>query len=268
MRAPAAVTLAVMASWWSAACRSPSPSPSSKSPPDRGSDQGATVTTDASTDASAAATRDQLPNARIRLRLHFQAAALPERDIEQTIWLHGSRFRVRDEVGRDVYQQLGDITYPRGLGLPATTMEEIMDREAEARRKPYGVTEVYGDLANDAGVVIPAVGKRYEGPASKLAPLARQVLAAADDPRLAALARAGDVTRLGRAAVEYKGEVEVDENGAKRRNTVVRVVAPPYLLLDDVRNAELADHYYVREVVALDEGVVTDADVTPPPAAP
>ncbi|HUQ06584.1 MAG TPA: hypothetical protein VM261_28975 [Kofleriaceae bacterium] len=224
------------------------------------------MSTDASNDASAAVSRDELPNARVRLRLHFHASSLPERDIEQTIWLRGSKFRVRDEVGRELYEMLGDVTYPRGLGLPATTMEEIMDRNDAARRKPTGVTDVYGDLATGAGWVGQTGEKPSPVPASKLAPLARQVLAAGDDPRLTAVARAGDVKRLGRAAVEYKGDVEVDEKGAKRRNAVVRVVAPPYLLLDDVRNAELADHYYVREVVALDEGVVTDADVTPPSA--
>lgn len=209
------------------------------------------------------ASPDVLPNARIRLRLHFHAPALPERDIEQTIWLRGSKFRVRDEVGRDLYEILGDVTYRRGLGLPATTMEEIMDRNAAARRKPSGVTDVYGDLASDAGWVLQAPDQPSPVPARTLAPLARQVLAS---DRVAALARVGDVERLGRDATEYKGEVEVEEAGATRRNAVVRVVSPPYLLLDDVRDADDADHYYVREVLALDEGVVTDADVTPPPS--
>lgn len=223
----------------------------SRDPPDRVSNDETLVTTD-----------EELPNARIRLRLHFRAPALPERDIEQTIWLHGSKFRVRDEAGRSFYEVLGDVTYPRGLGLPATTMEEMMDRRSAAKRAPSGVTEVYGDLESGAGLVVPSVGEPWAKDAVALVPLARQVLAG---DRVSTLGRAGGVKRLGRDATEHKGEVEVEENGAERRNTVVRVVAPPYLLLDDVRDAELADHYYVREVLALDEGVVTDADVTPPP---
>lgn len=210
-------------------------------------------------------TEDELPNARIRLRLHFHAPSLPERDIVQTIWLHGSKFRVRDEAGRSFYEVLGDVTYPRGLGLPATTIEEVMDRRSAAQRQPAGVTEVFGDLATGAGLVVPSVGAPWAKDAVELAPLARQVLAADLAP---SLVRAGDVKRLGLDATEYKGEVEVDEKGARRRNTVVRVLAPPFLLLDDVRDAELADHYYVREVVALDAGVVTEADVTPPSPSP
>jgi hypothetical protein len=248
MRALATVALAAVASL---ACRSQSTKTPPDSPADRVSNQGADVSTD-----------DELPNARIRLRLHFSAPSVGERDIEQTIWLRGSKFHVRDEAGRDVFEILGDVTWPRGLGLPATTIEEMMDRRDAARRKPSGVTEIYGDLASDTGFVIPAVGKAYAREARELAPIARQVLAG---DRTAGLTRSGEVSRLARSATEYKGDVEVEENGAKRRNTVVRVVAPPYLLLDDVRNAELtATHYYVREIVALDEGVVTDADLAPP----
>jgi hypothetical protein len=222
-----------------------------KSPPE----QGASVVSpdanpDASPDASDAASPDasvvaheEFPNARIRLKLHFHAPALPERTIEQTIWLSGTRFHVRDEAGRALYEILGDVTYPRGLGLPATTMEEIMDRKAAARRKPSAPTDIYGDVA------------------SNTAPIARQVLSG---DRTATFTRGGEVTRLGRKATEYKGAIEVQENGRPMKTDVLRVVASPYVLFDEARDSQIADFYYVREVVALDEGVVTDADVTPP----
>jgi hypothetical protein len=258
----AAVVLTVVA------CRAKSPPEQGASVvtpdanPDASTDASEVVSPDAnSPDAAGATAREDFPNARIRLRLHFQASGLTERKIEQTIWLRGSKFRVRDEVGRDLYEVLGDVTYPRGLGLPATTIEAIMDRNEAAERKPTGTTDVYGDLATDVGLIVQTRAKPWSKPAHDLAPLARQVLVG---DRVAALVRVGDVKRLGRNATEYKGEVEVEEKGEKRRNVVVRVVAPPFLLLDDVRNAKVAEHYYVREVLAIDEGVVTDADLAPP----
>lgn len=248
----AAVTLAFVA------CRA-------KSPPE----QGASVVTpdakpDASSDASAstdAVARAEFPNARIRLTLRFQAPAQAERTIEQTIWLSGSRFRVRDHAGRAVNDILGDVTAPRGLGKPARTMEEIMDRDDAARKPPPGVTDLYGDLATGAGVVVRWSDKPWAKPALDLAPIARQVLSG---DRTASLARRGEVTRLGREATEYTGAIEVVENGRPMKSNVVRVVDPPFLLLDDTRDAEIDDYFYVREVVALETDVVTDADVSPP----
>jgi hypothetical protein len=262
----AAVLLAVVA------CRAKSPpeqgasvvSPDATSdaaPPDAASPDAGV---DASVDAGAVA-REAFPNARIRLKLHFHAPALPERTIEQTIWLSGTRFHVRDDAGRDLHEILGDVTYPRGLGLPATTMEEIMDRKDAARREPKGATDVFGDLASDAGWIAPAGGTPWAKSAGELAPIARQVLSGDRTPELT---RAVEVTRLGRTATQYDDVIEVQEHGRALRTEVVRVMAPPYLLLDDRRDAETASYYYVREVLALDEGVVTDADVTPPSPGP
>jgi hypothetical protein len=101
-----------------------SPSPSKAPPPDQGAPVPVPVT------ATPDATSDELPNARVRLRLHSRGPAVGEHTIEQTIWLRGSRFRVR----------LGDA--PR-------TMEEIMDRKSAALRPPPGPTDIYGDLAGD-----------------------------------------------------------------------------------------------------------------------
>ena len=56
----------------------------------------------------------------------------------------------------------------------------------------------------------------------------------------------------------------VTEDGEHHDNEVTRVIAPPYLVLEDIRSAANAGMSYVREIVALDEGTVTDADLTPP----
>jgi hypothetical protein len=238
-----------------------------KSPPE----QGASVVSpdakpDASTDASESADGplaaiEEFPNARIRLKLRFQSPAADERTIEQTIWLRGSRFRVRDEAGRSLNEILGDVTAPRGLGKPARTMEEIMDRDDASRKKAPGVTDLYGDVASGAGLVVRWTDKPWAKSARDMAPIARQALSG---DLTATFTRGGEVTRLGRKATEYKGVIEVQENGRAMKSNVVRVAAPPYLLLDDTRDASIEDFYYVREVLALDEGVVTDADVTPP----
>lgn len=226
--------------------------------PDASIDANADASPDAGADATSVA---EFPNARIRLKLRFEAPGLSERTIEQTIWLSGTRFRVRDEAGRAVNDILGDVTSPRGLGKPARTMEDFMDREDAARKHAPGVTDLYGDLATGAGVVARWSDKPWPKSAQELAPVARQVLSG---DRTAWLARTGEVTRLGRKATEYKGAVEVEENGHAMKSNVVLVVDPPFLLLHDTRDAGIEDFYYVREVVSLDTGVVTDADLAPP----
>lgn len=49
---------------------------------------------------------------------------------------------------------------------------------------------------------------------------------------------------------------------------MVRVIAPPFVLLDDARNSGTGSSSYVRETVALDEGSVSEVDVTPLPSRP
>jgi hypothetical protein len=244
-----------------------------KSPPEQGAsvvspDATNDAATDASPDVSPDAAPDapviaqeEFPNARIRLKLRFQSPAAGERTIEQTVWLRGSRFHVRDEAGRSLNEILGDVTAPRGLGKPARTMEEIMDRDDAARKKAPGVTDLYGDLSSGAGLVVRWTDKPWAKSARDMVPIARQVLSG---ERTATLTPAGDVKRLGRKATEYKGAIEVQENGRPMKSNVVRIAAPPFLLLDEARDASIEDFYYVREVVALDEGVVTEADVSPP----
>lgn len=206
-------------------------------------------------------TSDEFPNARVRLRLHSKTPAVDERTIEQTIWLRGSRFHIRDEAGRHASEILADVTAPGGLGDAPRTMEEIMDRESAARRPPSGPTDIYGDLATDTAWIHRRKDAPWSRPARELVAIARQPLAG---DRAAGLTPGATSTLLGLSATEYRGSLEVTEDGRSRSNAVVRQLAPPFLLLDDVRAADNPGHFYVREVIALDLDVVTDADVLRP----
>jgi hypothetical protein len=212
-------------------------------------------------------TRSGYPNVHVRLRLAQRSPSTPPRDDELEIWLSGTRFRVRDPGGRRNAEIVADATAPRGLGAPARTLEDMMDRHtaAETPRPPGPPTELFGDVATGVGWVFPSHGAPWETSADKLAPVAEQILAGG---RAAGLAEVGATTRLGRTATEYRGIVKGTDDGVVFENLVVRVIAPPYVLLDDARNAGTGSSSYVREIVALDEGSVTDADLAPPPVAP
>jgi hypothetical protein len=205
------------------------------------------------------------PNVHVRLRVAQRAPSIPPRDSEMDIWLAGTRFRVRDATGQLPHDLLGDVTAPRQLGVAARTIEDMMDRHAAAQHRDAGSppTELYGDLSTDDGWVFPSNAQRRAVRASKLAPVAEQILAR---DKASGLVPGATTTRLGRTSVEYRGLVTVIEDGEPYQNDVTRVIASPYLLLEDIRSAANAGMSYVREIVALDEGTVTDADLTPPSA--
>jgi hypothetical protein len=212
-------------------------------------------------------TRDGYPNVHVKLRLVQRAPATPPRDEELEIWLSGTRFRVRDPRGRRNAEILADATARRGLGAPARTVEDMMDRfvAASAGQSAGPPTELFGDLTTDDGWVFPSNGEPWETSARKLSPVAEQILAG---DNAEGLARVGTTTRLGRACTEYRGIVSGTEDGLAFENVIVRLIAPPYVLLDDARNAGTGNSSYVREIVALEEGRVTDADLTPPRVDP
>jgi hypothetical protein len=206
------------------------------------------------------------PNVHVRLRIAQRAPSIPPRDSEMEIWLSGTRFHVRDRTGQLLHDLLGDVTAARQLGVPARTIEDMMDRHSAAQHRDENPppTELFGDLSTDDGWVYasaPAGEKRRPIRASKLAPVAEQILAR---DKASGLAPGATSTRLGRTGTEYRGVVTVSEDGEPFQNDVTRVIAPPYLLFEDIRSAANAGMSYVREVVALDEGTVTDADLTPP----
>jgi hypothetical protein len=203
------------------------------------------------------------PNVHVRLRIAQRAPSIPPRDSELEIWLSGTRFHVRDLTGQPIQDILGDVTAPRQLGVPARTIEDMMDRHAEAQHRDASSppTELFGDLSTDAGWVYPSSGERRQIRASTLAPAAEQILAR---DKANGLQRGAPSTRLGRASSEYRGVVMVTEDGEPYQNEVTRVIAPPYLLREDIRDAANPGMSYVREIIALDEDTVTDADVAPP----
>jgi hypothetical protein len=236
--------LAVLA----AACACGHPAPPERAPP--APERGPTTVT-----------QPGFPNVHARLRLTQQQPATPQRDTEVEIWLKGSRFRVRDLAGRRFEEMDADLTAPRGLGAPARSMEDFMDRGAAARRAAKGPTELFGDLAAGDGWVYRATVERRSQPAAELVAVAEQILAQGKD---AGLTKAGDVTLLGRAATEYRGTATVTEDATQYQNVVHRVIAPPYLLLEELHDVIVPGLAYRREVLSLDEGGVSDADVTPP----
>lgn len=204
-------------------------------------------------------------NVHARLRLTKRGIGVPEQQDELEIWIRGTRFRIRDAQGRSVTDLIADLDEPRGLGAQARTMEEIMDRQSQADHRAATASprpsDLYGDRATDAGRVYPARGEPRPIAARRIAPLVDQIFAR---DRASGLARAGEVTRLGRAAVEYRDTVPVVADGKPAANVVVRVIASPFLLLDAAHDATVPAMSYVREIVALDEGPVSEADVTPP----
>jgi len=207
-------------------------------------------------------TQPRFPNVHARLRLTQQQPAAPRRDLEVEIWLKGSRFRVRDVAGRRFEEIEADIIAPRGLGEPARSMEDLMDRSAAARRPARQPTELYGDTAAGDGWIYRANAERRAQATTELVAVAEQLLALGKDT---GLRKAGDITLLGRAATEYRGTVAVTEDDTEYRSAVYRVIAPPYLLLEELHDTTVPSLSYRREVLSLQEGEVSDADVTPPP---
>lgn len=207
---------------------------------------------------------NEYPNVHARLRIARSGVGVPAQEDELEIWLKGTRFRVRDAHGRRYDELVGDVTEPRGLGVPARTMEDIMDRQSEAERRDSGsrraASQLFGDRATDQGWVYPSDGQRWTTKARRLAPVAEQILAHDQPVDLPA----GQVTRLGRPATEYRGTVPVVANGTPTQNVVTRVIAPPFVLLDAAHDSENPELSYVREIVVLEEGTVTDADIVPP----
>jgi hypothetical protein len=206
-------------------------------------------------------TSPAFPNVHAHLRLTQEQPAAPPRIVELEIWLRGSRFRVRDLAGRRFEEIDADLKAPRGLGVPARSMEDFMDRSSAARRPPRPPTELYGDLATGDGWIFRAGTAPRSEPAAELAHVAEQILAHGKD---AGLRKIGDVTVLGRAAAEYRGTASVTEDGTPYHNEVYRVIAAPYLLVEKLHDSQVPGLSYQRELISLDEGSVGDADLAPP----
>jgi hypothetical protein len=174
------------------------------------------------------------------------------------IVMDGSRFHVSDESGAHPSDILGDVRAPRGLGRTPGSLEEIMDINSDWRRGPVAEhpTELYGDLASTEGWVRDRRLKEWSVPARELAPVAEQMLAF--DESSAGLDASGETECLGRRCTEYSGVIKSE--GVE----VVRRVSGPFLMYSSVRDLENANYFFTREIVALEEGGATDADLKRP----
>jgi hypothetical protein len=163
------------------------------------------------------------------------------------IWLSGSRFRVSDAAGRPYREVVADAVAPRGFGSPPRTMEDFMDAfDASVDDSDLGPTELWGDVATGEGSVRQPRGEPWPVDASRLAPVAEQVLSDGHDE--------GDVTYV----------QEGEEDGRPYRSDVRLSVKPPFVVRREVRDAANPELSAVTEVVELEEGTVTDADLSPP----
>jgi hypothetical protein len=198
-------------------------------------------------------TRSGYPNVHLRLHLTQCVPDNPPRKNEIEVWLKDTRFRVRELTGRRLDEILADATEPRQLGAPPRAIANVIDRAPP--------TELYGDLETDEGWVYRLDRPRAPVRAAVLAPVAEQILA---DGKASGLEGGRPSTRLGRSSIAYRGQIHVSANGEQFHNTVIRVISPPYVLLDDTHNTRNTEQAYMREVTALEEGIVTDAEVTPP----
>lgn len=196
------------------------------------------------------------PNVRARLRISREGPGLPDRERVLTIWLRGTRFRVRDESGSHLAEILDDLPGARGLGTPPRSLEGMMDiwSAGQAKKPSGGPTELLGDLASGEGFVKRGQEAAWPKPAGDLAPLAELILAPESNDLLDMV---GQEDRLGRAATIYAGRLG---DGAAAID-VTRVIARPYLLREEAHDGRNPAHLYVRVIESIDEGIVTGSDL-------
>lgn len=194
-------------------------------------------------------------NVRLTLLVTRAAPPAPELTVPMTIWWLGERYRVRDGHGRGYADIVGDVSEPRGFGLVPRTMGGFMDAAAST---PRGETDLWGDLASPDAMVREPSGREWEADAVDVARVAGQVFA----PRFST-APVGRETRLGREAWEYRSFLEGRDNGVRFRSLVRTLVADGYVLMREVTDARGGPMRRLMEVTELDEGGVTDTDLTP-----
>ena len=198
-----------------------------------------------------------LPNARIRLRRESTAPGAPDRSSELTLWLDGPRFRLRDHAGRPLPDVLADVTAPRGFGRTARSMEDFATAwtPAEHPRRP---TEIFVDGAAGQAVVVEGVDDPWRLDATDPLRLLDLVLARGREQELSA---DGEETVLDRVCRRYRFELRGEEQGTGYRTEVQWWIFEPYLLRRELRDLPHGRLSMITEVVQLDEGVVTSADV-------
>jgi hypothetical protein len=205
------------------------------------------------------------PNVHARLRRFRTSPGAPSAETTLSIWLRGTAFRVRDETGRSYADLADDVQAARGFGNVPRTIEDLMDAKSRSRHPPGRPTELSGDLGTGRGEVYERGRPPWTIEATRLVPIATQLLTGGREARLDPVSTG---TFLGRPSAEYEFAVTGEEDGIPYRSLVRWVVSTPYLLLREVRDDRAAALAVVTEVVELDEGSVTEADLHPAPESP
>jgi hypothetical protein len=191
----------------------------------------------------------------------MKGPALPVREYYLEIWTKGSRFRVREESGRHISEILADLSAVRGLGKAHRSIEEIMDVSRQTSESSSDRSEMYGDLATGSGLVFWVQPDPWSMSAAELSSVANQIFSDGPGPNLLPQ---GHETQLGRKAAVYGGFFEGEEDGVRFKTEITQRIASPYLLLNGSRDAANAGHYFIREIVTLEEDVVADRDLIKP----
>jgi hypothetical protein len=201
------------------------------------------------------------PRVRARLRFTRHAPGLPASEHLITVWLGGRRFRVRDESGRSFADIVGDVTAPRGFGVAATSMEDVMDAWRASRHpRNKGATELFGDRQSGVGVVHEAGRDSWTTDATRLAPAAEQLLS---NGRETTLEPSGEASYLDRACREYHFTLTGMEDGVPYTSVITWLVSGPYVLVRDVRDARISGLRARTEVIELDEEGFADEVLLP-----
>ena len=200
------------------------------------------------------------PNVRLRLRRTSGAPGAPERTATMVFWLHGARFHLRDETGRAYSDFIADVAEPRGLGRASRTMEDLMDVWSATGRE-RAPTDVFADLSADRAVLIEEGGEPWTADAERTVGLADQVFTNGRESELPA---AGKRRQLDRECTEYRLAIEGEEGGVPYRSDVIWLVSVPYLIRREVRDHPAGRMFAITELVELEEGAVTEEDLSPP----
>lgn len=199
------------------------------------------------------------PNVHARLRRVHTAPGIRPVTAILSMWLRREAFRIRDETGRWYSEIMDDVRAERGFGATPRTIEDFMDASARAgQATDRGVTDLYGDLETGEGTVREAGRSPWPVDPSVLVPVAAQLFV---DGRESDIQPTSTTTCLGRPCTEYRFTLTGREGATPYRSAVRWLVSGPFVLYREVRDEDIDELSTVTEVVALDEGAVTDSDL-------
>ncbi len=202
------------------------------------------------------------PSARVRLLRRTAAPAAPSREDVITVWLDGSRLRLRDDSGRPFPDVLEEVTSPRGFGRATRSLEDLMGAWTPAPTAPRP-TDILVDRGSDQTVVSEGGGEPWRIPVGSTDALADLVLTRG---RERSLDPVGHEQLLGRDCLDYRFRLEGDEETIPFATEVRWLVAGPYLLRRELRDADNPGRWLTSEVVELVEGDTSMPEVGDVPA--